>query len=67
MFKEVVNPLKKEVEIRDELAKRLQKEVDALKKDLKLLNACLRLPKMCDQFQKATRRKETQEKNKLFE
>ena len=50
MFKEVVNPLKKEVEIRDELAKRLQKEVDALKKDLKLLNACLRLPKMCDQF-----------------
>ena len=43
-------PLKKEVEIRDELAKRIQSENDGLKKDVKLLNACLRLPKMCDQF-----------------
>lgn len=50
MFKEVVNPLKTEVRIRDELAKRLQGEAVIIKKDLKLLSSCLRLPAMCDQF-----------------
>ena len=50
LFKDVVNPLKTEVQVRDELAKRLQGEADIMKKDLKLLSSCLRLPAMCDQF-----------------
>ena len=50
MFKEVVDPLKQEVADKDAEAKQFKEENEVLKKDLKLLSACIRLPAMCTQF-----------------
>ena len=50
MFEEVVNPLKSEVIIKDEMIKRLEDEFEVLKKDVKILSSCIRLPAMCVQF-----------------
>ena len=50
MFNDVVKPLLTEVKIKDEINERMRKEVEAHKRDLKLLNACIRMPAMCDQF-----------------
>lgn len=57
MYSDVVQPLLDEARKSNEANKRLKKVNAQLKHDLKLLNACIRLPAMCDQFQKACRRK----------
>ena len=59
MFKEVVDPLKQEVAEKEAETKHYKEENEVLKKDLKLLSSCIRLPAMCTQFQKASMRKES--------
>ena len=48
MFEEVVKPLLSEVKIKDETIEKLKTEINSNSHDVKLLNACIRMPAMCD-------------------
>ena len=56
---ECVKPLIQEMKISSELLDRQNKQIDQNKKDIKMLHSILRMPAMCDQFQKALKRKRT--------
>ena len=49
-------PLLQENKIKDEILKRQKDQKREFQEELKMLNAIIRLPRMCDQFQKALRR-----------
>ena len=53
---EFLVPLLQEVKIKDEILKRQKDQKREFQEELKMLNAIIRLPRMCDQFQKALRR-----------
>ena len=48
MFKEVVEPLKEEINSKDETIQSLKSETEVLKKDFTFLSACIKLPLMCN-------------------
>ena len=50
MYQDVVQPLLAEVRSKTESNKSLKKDVSIAKHDLKLLNACIRVPAMCEFF-----------------
>ena len=58
---ECVKPLMQEIKISNELLVRQGKQITQNKKDIKMMHAILRMPAMCDQFQKALKRKRTAE------
>ena len=49
--------LVQEVKIKDMILKRQENMREAFREELKMLNSVLRVPRMCDQFHKAMRRK----------
>ena len=56
---EVIKPLIKEVKDRDQILANMEAVTKQDKEDIKMLNCIVRLPIMCDQFQKAMRRKQS--------
>ena len=61
MYQDVVQPLLTEVRSKTEQNKSLKKDLSIAKHDLKLLNACIRVPSMCEFFQKAVKRRTQKE------
>ena len=49
-------PLLQEVKIKDQILERQKNQKRQFQEEMKMLNAIIRLPRMCDQFQKALRR-----------
>ena len=56
-----VKPLLQEVKEKSELLLQQDKQITQNQKDIKMMHAILRMPAMCDQFQKALKRKRTAE------
>ena len=59
--KEVVQPLFSEVKILEELKQRFKALYDKNFENFRILNAIVRLPRMCDQFYKTMKRKEQEQ------
>ena len=64
---EVVKPLIQELKIADELRSRQKKQFEQNKKDIQMAYSILKFPAMCEQYQKALKRKLTTKKFKQLE
>ena len=61
LFNNCLKPLMAEVKLKDEIIDRWNKAKAGANDDLKMLNAIIRIPRLCDEFQKACRKKQTAE------
>ena len=63
----VVKPLISEVKVLEALKQRLLKQQDTNAKDLKMLYSIIKIPRLCDEFQRALRRKNDEERRAAYE
>ena len=66
LFTQVYKPLVKEVEIKDKIIKKYEQKAKETQRQLSILNAIIRLPRMCSEFHKVLRKK-TEEIQKATE
>ena len=59
MFSECVKPLIQEVKLKDEIIERWNSAKRGANEDLKMLNSIIRIPRLCVEFQKACKKKMT--------
>ena len=61
LFQECLKPLMAEVKLKDEIIDRWKNAREGANADLKMLNSIIRIPRLCGEFQRACKRKETAE------
>jgi len=63
----LIKPLIFELKVCEEITNRAKAEYDKNLKELKMLNTIVRIPHMCEQFQRALRQREGEEQVQLMQ